>query len=161
MPFPIAAPFLPEDWKVVSHLTEIGALIYMQYLHYLKHATIKKLLCSGCGMVTAVCFSSVPSLCIPAMTSTVIIPACSNFVLPQTSLSITGVHTKRRNRAHCSKIVQGQIRFEDGSKRLFFLSSNAVSRCLVYNVCTQNSTFSMEVSIGSNFICRTHRLVFC
>lgn len=109
-----------KDWKVVSHLTETGSLIYMQYLHYLKHAILKKTLCSGCGMVTAVCFSSVPSLCIPAMTSTIIIPACSNFILPQTSLSITGVDTKRRNRAHCSEIVQGQIRFEDGSKKLFF-----------------------------------------
>lgn len=157
MLFPIAAPFLLEDWKVVSHLTETVSVIYMQYLHHLKHATVKKPLCSGCGMVTAVCFLSVPSLCIPAMTSTVIISACSNFILPQTFSSITGVHTKRRNCAHCS---EGQIMFEDGSKKLFFLSSNEVSCCLVYIVCTQNSTFSMEVSVGSNFICRTHRLVF-
>lgn len=117
MLFPIAAPFLLEDWKVVSHLTETVSVIYMQYLHHLKHATVKKPLCSGCGMVTAVCFLSVPSLCIPAMTSTVIISACSNFILPQTFSSITGVHTKRRNCAHCS---EGQIMFEDGSKKLFF-----------------------------------------
>lgn len=98
-------------WNQLSNLHAVFTLP--------KHATVKKPLCSGCGMVTAVCFLSVPSLCILAVTSTVRIPACSNFILPQTSLSITGVHTKRRNCAYCSEIVEGQIRFEAGSKQLF------------------------------------------
>lgn len=118
MPFPFAALYLLEDWKVVSHLTETSSLIYMQHLHYLNMLPLKTPFVLGMGWWQLFCFLSVPNLCIPATTSTVIIPACSNFILPQT-LSITGVPTKRRNCAHCSEIVEGQIRFEAGSKKLF------------------------------------------
>lgn len=106
------------------------------------------MLCSGCWMVTSVCFLPVPSLCIPAMTSTITVPAYSNFILPQTSLAITGLRTNTRNSAHCSEIVQGHSRHEDGSKKLFFDPECRFMMLSVHCLHKQNSTFDMQVSVG-------------